>query len=415
MNPNFGKVSVISAQNDFLFDDLPLPVWWGQGGDGETHCRRVRGEPALLVRVAGEREASGRLLFSPKRILRVRDSGGTVVYPQARIRETGQGLGGGGRFRMDLPASALEEDELFPTVAGERTIERHRDGRRLIHFSEDHYFHDLQVCVDYETEEVWRGPKPVCQQERLPGMVRRWGAGNALRLAALGDSISTGANASGRCGVAPFQPGYVELVAEGLRRGGSREGSRGVGRRKEVVLKNFSVGGKTSVWGADRTQMEAVAGFAPDLVVLAFGMNDASTGVSADEYGANINGMIHRIRRILPDTEFVLVSGMNAHDAWHLARADLHEAYGRVLAELVFRESGTVLCDVRPVWDYVVKRKGFWSMTGNGVNHPNDFGHRLYADCLLAALGCERRGKGRGQPGPAQDARSMMLEGTVMI
>jgi hypothetical protein len=210
---------------------------------------------------------------------------------------------------MDLPASALasalEADELFPMVAGARTIGRPRGGPRLLHFSEEHYFHDLQVCVDYETEEVWRGPKPVCQRERLPGMARRWRTGNALRLAALGDSISTGANASGRCGVAPFQPGYVELVAEGLRRGGSREGSRGVGRRKEVVLKNFSVGGKTSAWGVDRTQMEAVAGFAPDLVVLAFGMNDASTGVSADEYGANINGMIRRIRRILPDTEFV--------------------------------------------------------------------------------------------------------------
>ncbi|WP_157837103.1 SGNH/GDSL hydrolase family protein [Geminisphaera colitermitum] len=296
---------------------------------------------------------------------------------------------------------------MFPLIASERTIERHRDGRRLIHFSEEHYFHDLQVCVDYETEEVWRGPKPVCQREQLPGLARRWGGGNSLRLAVLGDSISTGANASGYCGVAPFQPGYVDLVAEGLAGGGGGEA---------VVVRNFSVGGKTAAWGAEQAQMEAVCGFSPDLVVLAFGMNDASAGVSADEFGASIGGMIHRVRSLFPDTEFMLVSGMNAHDAWHLARADLHEAYGGVLAELALAGSGVVLCDVRAVWDFVAGRKGFWSMTGNGVNHPNDFGHRLYADCLLGVLGCERQGRrGGGQRGLAQDSRSMMVEGTVMI
>ncbi|AHF91272.1 lipolytic protein G-D-S-L family [Opitutaceae bacterium TAV5] len=406
------------TRNVFPFDDLPPPVWRGQGADGETKCRRVQGEPVLLVREAGEREASGRLLFSPERILRVRNSGGTVVYPQERMRGTRQGTGGragGGRFWMELPAPALGRDELFPPIAGARTIERHRDGRRLIHFSEGHYFHSLQVCVDYETEEKWSGPLPVGRQEDLPGMAERLAGGRGLRLAVLGDSISTGANASGRCGVAPFQPWYVELVAEGLRRGGTREGTRGDGRWKEVVVRNFSAGGKTAAWGADRAQMEAVTGFFPDLVVLAFGMNDASAGVSADGFGASVGGMIRHVRSMLPDTEFVLVSGMNAHDAWHLARADLHEAYGRVLAELALPGSGIVLCDVRPVWDYVAGRKGFWSMTGNGVNHPNDFGHRLYADCLLAVLGCERQGKGGGQPGLAQDSRSMMVEGTVMI
>ncbi|RRJ97388.1 hypothetical protein Ga0100231_002250 [Opitutaceae bacterium TAV4] len=31
-------------------------------------------------------------------------------------------------------------------------------------------------------------------------------------------------------------------------------------------------------------------------------------------------------------------------------------------------------------------RKGFLSVTGNGVNHPNDYGHRLYADVLTRDL-----------------------------
>lgn len=30
--------------------------------------------------------------------------------------------------------------------------------------------------------------------------------------------------------------------------------------------------------------------------------------------------------------------------------------------------------------------KDFLAITGNGVNHPNDFGHRVYAQVLLSLL-----------------------------
>jgi hypothetical protein len=36
----------------------------------------------------------------------------------------------------------------------------------------------------------------------------------------------------------------------------------------------------------------------------------------------------------------------------------------------------------------VVSKKSFMDITGNGVNHPNDYGHRLYAMVLAATLGC---------------------------
>jgi hypothetical protein len=33
-----------------------------------------------------------------------------------------------------------------------------------------------------------------------------------------------------------------------------------------------------------------------------------------------------------------------------------------------------------------LKRKQDWDQTGNGVNHPNDFGHRVYAQVILKLL-----------------------------
>ena len=52
------------------------------------------------------------------------------------------------------------------------------------------------------------------------------------------------------------------------------------------------------------------------------------------------------------------------------------------------RQEKIVFADVCSVWSFVLKRKGFFALTGNGVNHPNDFGHSLYAKTILSVLGC---------------------------
>ncbi|MEI7733536.1 MAG: hypothetical protein WCO56_28460 [Verrucomicrobiota bacterium] len=38
------------------------------------------------------------------------------------------------------------------------------------------------------------------------------------------------------------------------------------------------------------------------------------------------------------------------------------------------------------LWSQMMERKRYHDLTGNGVNHPNDFGHRLYAQVLLGLL-----------------------------
>jgi hypothetical protein len=44
------------------------------------------------------------------------------------------------------------------------------------------------------------------------------------------------------------------------------------------------------------------------------------------------------------------------------------------------------LADLTSIWGELLKRKSFYDLTGNGVNHPNDFGHCVYAETLLALL-----------------------------
>jgi acyl-CoA thioesterase-1 len=47
---------------------------------------------------------------------------------------------------------------------------------------------------------------------------------------------------------------------------------------------------------------------------------------------------------------------------------------------------GIALADLTSIWSALLQHKKDWDLTGNGVNHPNDFGHRIYAQALSTLL-----------------------------
>ena len=121
----------------------------------------------------------------------------------------------------------------------------------------------------------------------------------------------------------------------------------------------------------------------PDVVILAFGMND-SAGRSAREYQANIEGVVARVRERLPDSEFILVASMLGNPGWTRLNHQRFPEYRDALAKL--RGPGVALADVTTVWTRFLELKQDWDQTGNGVNHPNDFGHRVYAQVITTLL-----------------------------
>lgn len=189
----------------------------------------------------------------------------------------------------------------------------------------------------------------------------------------LGDSISTGLNASATGDAAPHQPGYPELVPDGLAK---RFGT-------EVTLKNLSVSGLDAAWGL--TQMPAVIAEKPDVFICAFGMNDASGLISAKKFGATIREMMVQLHAAHPDCEVILVSPMTPNPEWTHAQPPFYPAYAKAMEALA--GPGIVVADVTSVWLALLERKGVLDLSGNGLNHPNDFGHRVYADVVLATIG----------------------------
>ena len=80
----------------------------------------------------------------------------------------------------------------------------------------------------------------------------------------MGDSISAGCNASGWAEGVPFQPAYPELLRRNLAER----------FQSHVTLVNPSVGGTDTAWVLNA--IDKVIESKPDLVIIAFGMNDAA-------------------------------------------------------------------------------------------------------------------------------------------
>jgi len=329
------------------------------------------GESVLFLQDEGNSQPRAALLFPPRRVLAVRNPSGDVTYEEGRDYVWKAGT----RQILLPPGSRIEfrkPQDLRRPAGSQRYALTHRDGQGEILFGGGHEYHDMQATVTYEYDSAaWAGPRPSYAGGHLPRTIGRLKEKQPLSIALLGDSISTGCNASGWANVAPFQPPYQDLLVRILE---SEYGG-------PVTLKNLAVGGTDTAWGL--ANIDQVIQAQPHLVILAFGMNDAA-GRAAADYQANIRGMIARVTEACPGVEFILVASMRGNEDWTTLRHELFPQYRDALAGLC--RAGVVLADMTSLWTAMLKNKPDRDLTGNGVNHPNDFGHRLYAQVLSALL-----------------------------
>ena len=342
--------------------DLLRPFW-----EGDV----VEGESVLFIKDEKTGEAKASVLFPVQKIVAVRNSVGDVTYEAGKdfvwkpeSREIV--LPVGSRIVSRLP------QELRRPAKSQKYELTHRDGNGEIFFAGRLEYAEMQTCITYShAPNLWKGDVPKFDPQSLPLTTHKLVNREPLSIVVLGDSISTGANASAVYDAAPFQPAYPELLRRNLA-----ERFKG-----QVELKNFSVGGTDTGWGL--TQIDKVVEAQPHLVILAFGMND-SGGRSPQSYQENTKAIIAKVREKLPKCEFVLVASMLANRGWVRLKHEFFTEYRDGLKQLC--EPGIALADVTSIWSSFLELKQDWDQTGNGVNHPNDFGHRVYAQVLSTVI-----------------------------
>jgi acyl-CoA thioesterase I len=321
----------------------------------------------------GAGEASATLLFPVSNLVELSSASGDVQY----VADRDFVLGADRRLVIRTAQSripVIRSDELYPPADpdGSAFMFKRDSPRTFLMFGEGDLFHRRQVCATYAHQPgLWTAPVPAFRGAHMPRTMRRLRAGDRVAIAVTGDSISEGYNASGFVGVAPHQPPYVDLVAAGLT---EAYGSA-------IALRNLASAG----WTADQGLADAarVGALNPDVVIIAFGMNDSGYATPED-FAANVAGIMSRVRQDVPTAEFVLVSPMLPNPEWHYPVLDRFAGYRDALGGLC--TDGVVLADVTTLWQGLLERKSVYDLTGNGINHPNDFGHRVYADAVLGLL-----------------------------
>jgi lysophospholipase L1-like esterase len=316
-----------------------------------------------------------RLLFEPVRVVKLQRADESAVYEEGRdfVLEPGGTL-------------ALTDDSRIPVLqyysATTDEIYRFTDSSGQAFFSREgtikHSAYDIKVTYTYSKGayddffKSARHAKPLSVFGKLK-------TGVPVVIAFFGDSITAGAQASGkgRMKVVPQQPAYPALVFERLQK-----------EYPDATLSyvNKAVGGKTTDWG--QKQIDQIITAKPDLVFLAFGMNDAGNPNTRPEaYLANTRFMIDTLRKNNLDVSIVLVAEFYPNmDAPAFARPENRQKNREHLLSLFGEYENIAYVDVGKVSRPMVERKKFCDISGNNVNHPNDFMHRVYADAIMNTL-----------------------------
>ena len=259
------------------------------------------------------------------------------------------------------------------------------DGQRYLFFSEGFRGAERYVTFTYNKSEAWTGTQ-FTGDANAQSFINKLKTEKEATLFFYGDSITAGCNASGTTwgGMRnPFLPAWNDLVANSLA---EIYGAK-------ITKYNGAVGGWTTAQGAENlTSKVAENGTSLaeiDLFIIAFGMNDPATS-EADYlasisqminayYAANPNGSVLLVSPMLPNTQSSLIAGNQS--LWEAALTKLKDS-----AE--FSGKNISLARVFTMYQELVTVSGKLARDylGNNVNHPNDFGVRIYAQVVLKTL-----------------------------
>lgn len=222
--------------------------------------------------------------------------------------------------------------------------------------------------ADYALNAPVRWPVQASQMQRLPATRAKLAAGGPLTIVAFGDSITNGGETS-----APELIFWRRWVADLSAKYPSAK----------ISAINGATGGDSTTQGLKRLQEKVIAA-RPDLVLIAFGMNDHNRrGVPLADFERQLREMIARVRAATT-AEIIVLSAFPPNPRWMHGSQRMAE-YAAATAR-VAAETRCAYADVFTNWQTMIARKRPEDLLANNINHPNDFGHWIYYR-VLAALG----------------------------
>lgn len=342
----------------------------------------IYNETVMFVERDGE-FSERKLLYKPAKVLEVRSYDLQTQYTEGKDYEvTEDGI-------RILPGSSfptLKEEDFFvdQPLSADTAFKSISTGKYL-RYDEGIFFPSHQVCVTYLRTEEYYGPD-VTPSGKLEKTRKKLENRENLTVVFYGDSLMAGCNASAFSGYQPFMPKFTELVTDRL------EQVYGYDGETQIHSVNTAVGGWLSETGKTELQ-ERVLDYKPDLVVLGFGGNDGTFGVSGNQYGLNIVFMIDKIKAVNPNCEIILMSNQAMNpDATTPANGNLpfirtQNEFPPVLNDIATGYEDVVHVNTTAMYeDFIMVRKEYCDILASNMGHPSDFLCRAFAQWILNEL-----------------------------
>lgn len=373
--PNYVE-NLNEAKYSFGDKELQDPFWLGNV---------MYNESVIMMQKEGQSKISGKLLYAPKKIISVRDYALEKEYVEGTDYKVEGNeiilLNTDIEYRTEAEVSGNESKEHYAEkgynlgdVSLVNTISNIANmGGTIYTESKFYYGAQLWVTYGYDINEMVKDKDmfPTYSADKLPLIKDKLEKKETLKIVGLGDSVLEGCSSSGGMKHKPFLKNFMQYTKDGLER------LYGV----NVTLDNQAVGGKDASWGSENTQLNKVIAANPDLLILHFGINDLGAGHGAMQYYDDMQSIVLTVKNALPNVSILLLSPFAPFNGVY--GEDKMEAYAEQLSSLAEENDNTAFFDMYHFSKALEERKDYYDMTGNGINHVNDFASRIYVQSLL--------------------------------
>lgn len=340
----------------------------------------IYNESVLLIK-GDDGKAVGKLQFKPVRILSVRDYTLKHEYDLSLFNVSDRTLTVNDPDRVTyLTEKNLQGLEMPEGFYLKNSVKNTLTDCVLMAgavYTESPFYYGKQIYVSYvyDTKDLNTSLYATYKTSVLPKTQAKLAFGDSLKICATGDSVMEGCSSSKKFNHEPFMDNFMTLTVQELKRAYNNE---------NITLSNQAVGGMASGWGAEDAQTLKLANEHPDLLYIHFGINDLGSQNSAESYYINIKKIIDDVHGVTPDCEVVLIKAFNANpDIYDQAG---FERYWAKLDQLASENANVYTLDMFSQSLALIAAKDYYSVTGNGINHVNDFSARLYAMNMIAQL-----------------------------
>jgi len=210
---------------------------------------------------------------------------------------------------------------------------------------------------------TWKDFVSVSGADTLSQIRAKLRDGKPVTIVCWGDSVTQGYSASKK------ENGYVEQFRKLLQ---------AAYPKTQITLINAGIAG-TSTVGRLPAYDKEVLSYKPDLITAEF-IND--TLYEPEAIAKNYGTAVAQARAINPNVNFIIITP-------HMVVKEFQGHYEQMIPAIrkAAVDNKVAVADASNIWQHLPDAQiPFESLLANGINHPNDLGHRFFAECLMKLL-----------------------------